>query len=197
VFMDVPVDAGDDGVVVAVLCVVGVRASTVINIDVTIVKRVGAMTWVLIDLLADTMIDFVTNIDVGALAGVDASMVAAAMADPDFIVTRVSLEDPLRFCCWAARSCWSIAALNCLGALQARMPSYHVCSTFVLPAPPQVPNQEPPRPQQLIFPDLRMTTHVVQTELMDFVVTAECSHMEYVHQTRKQRDKRSVKKVVI
>ena len=45
------------------------------------------------------MIDFVTNIDVGALAGVDASMVAAAMADPDFIVTRVSLEDPLRFCC--------------------------------------------------------------------------------------------------
>ena len=44
------------------------------------------------------MIDFVTDIDVGVLAGVDANMVAAAMADPEFIDMRVSLEDALRCC---------------------------------------------------------------------------------------------------
>ena len=47
VFMDVPVDTGDDEVVVTVLCVVDVRAgvwtSRVINIDVTIVTRVSVI----------------------------------------------------------------------------------------------------------------------------------------------------------
>ena len=45
------------------------------------------------------MIDFVTDIDVDVLAGVDANMVAAAMADLEFIDMGISLEDPLRFCC--------------------------------------------------------------------------------------------------
>ena len=58
------------------------------------------------------------------------------------------------------------------------MPSYHVCSTCVLPAPPHVPNQEPPRPQQLILPDLRIVTHAAQTELMAFVVPDTFSHVE-------------------
>ena len=44
------------------------------------------------------MIDFVTDIDVGVLAGVDANMVAAVTTDLEFIPKRVSLENSLRCC---------------------------------------------------------------------------------------------------
>ena len=89
-------------VFVAVSCVGDVRAgvwpATVIDSDVTIVTRVGAVVILLIDLLAGTIIGFVSRIVVEVLAGVDANMVAAAtMADPSFIVTGFSLEDSLRF----------------------------------------------------------------------------------------------------
>ena len=52
------------------------------------------------------------------------------------------------------------------------MPSDHVCSRLELPPPPQVPNQEPPRPQQLILPDLPMAPHFGHAELMIVVVMA-------------------------
>ena len=43
-----------------------------------------------------------------------------------------------------------------LGLLHARMPSNHVCSNFESPPPlpPHLPNQAPPRLQQLSLPDL-------------------------------------------
>ena len=106
--------------------------------------------------------------------GLNAGMVSVDMlVGLGFMDTRVSLEDLLCCCCWAARSCWTIAALDCPCALQDRMPSCHVCSACALPEPPQVPNQVPPRPQQLLLPDLPMATHVAQTALMVFVVAAE------------------------
>ena len=83
-------------VFVTVSCVGGVRAGvwtvTVIGGDVTIVTRVGAVVGVLIDLSTDTIIGFMTRIGVDVLAGVDANMVAATIADMAFIPTRVSLE---------------------------------------------------------------------------------------------------------
>ena len=56
-----------------------------INIDVTIVTRVEMV----VALLADTIIGFVTGIGVDVLAAVDANMVAAAMTGLEFIDTRV------------------------------------------------------------------------------------------------------------
>ena len=90
-------------VFVTVPCVGDVRAGvwtgTAIDSDVTITTRVGVMVRVLIDLLTDKIIGFVTGIGVDVLAGVDTNMVAAAMVDLEFIIMRVSLEDALRFCC--------------------------------------------------------------------------------------------------
>ena len=62
--------------------------------------------------------------------------------------------------------------LDCDRALQAWMPSYHVCPKFELPALPQFRNQEPPRPQQLVLPDFSMAPHLRHTELIIVVVTA-------------------------
>ena len=70
-----------------------------IGIDVTIATRVGAMVRVLIDLLMNTIIFFVTGVRVDVSAGVNANTSAAVMTDFEFIDMRVSLEDSLRFCC--------------------------------------------------------------------------------------------------
>ena len=65
-----------------------------------------------------------------------------------------------------------MAISDCDRALQALMPSYHVCSNFPLPPAPQLLNQEPPRPQQLILPDFRMVPHLEHSGLMVVVVAA-------------------------
>ena len=75
-----------------------VSTGTAVDIDVTIVTRVGAVVGVLIDLLVDTMIVFVSRIGVDVLADVDTNMVAAAMTELEVIEARVSLEDSLFFC---------------------------------------------------------------------------------------------------
>ena len=79
---------------------------------------------------------------------------------------------------WAAFPRWPTAILKCARALQAFMPSYHVCSSLVLPAPPQLLNQEPPRPQQLLFPDFAMVPHFGHAEVMVVFVAAGvlCGH---------------------
>ena len=147
------------------------------------------MVSVLVDLLAERIIGIVPGFNVDALADVNTNMSTATITELEFTV---SLEDPLRFCL-AARSCWRIAALDCPCFLQTRTPSYHVCTTCVLPVPAQFPNQEPPRPQQLSLPDFRIVPHLAQTELMVFVVATACWHVEHSHsQTRKK--KRSTKK---
>ena len=61
---------------------------------------------------------------------------------------------------------------DCDRVLQVWMPSYHVWWRFVLTVPPQFLNQEPPRPQQLIFPDLAMVPHLGHAESAIVVVPA-------------------------
>ena len=65
-----------------------------------------------------------------------------------------------------------MTVLDCACVLQAWIPSDHVWSSLVLPALPQVLNQEPPRPQQLIFPDLSMAPHLGHKETVIVVVSA-------------------------
>ena len=61
--------------------------------------------------------------------------------------------------------------LDCSCSLQARMPSDHVCIRLELPPLPQLPNQDPPRLQQLILPDFLMVPHLRHTELIIVVIT--------------------------
>ena len=44
--------------------------------------------------------------------------------------------------------------------LQAFTPSDHMCSTLLLPRPPQFLNQAPPGAQQLTLPDFRNVPHI-------------------------------------
>merc|ERR1719174_2696420 len=75
-------------------------------------------------------------------------------------------------CCWRTLVCRPMVALDRTGDLQARMPSYHVCSSLELPALPQFLNQEPLRPQQLLFPDFLMVPHLRHSGLITAVVVA-------------------------
>ena len=72
--------------------------------------------------------------------------------------------------CVAFEYCTMIV-LDCDRALQVWIPSYHVWWSFVLPAPPQFLNQEPPRPQQLLLPDF-VAPHMGHTEIVIVVVVS-------------------------
>ena len=76
------------------------------------------------------------------------------------------------FCCGAAFDCRPMTAVDFAKVLQALSPSYHVWSSLALPALPQFPNQEPLRPQQLLFPDFAMMPHLEHKELSLAAVTA-------------------------
>ena len=114
------------------------------------------------DVLADVGMNvFVDGVD--NFSDVVRTTTASSLIALGFIVS-ASLEGVWPFC-WAA-------AFDCARALQTRMPSCHVWWRFVLSAPAQFLNQEPPRPQQLILPDLLMMPHVEHTELMSAVTAA-------------------------
>ena len=102
------------------------------------------------------------------MAGVKVKVGAAVMtALVEFPIPTTSKE----FSCWPAFDCGSQQGLlNCNRILQARMPSYHVCSRLELPALPQFLNQEPPRPQQLRLPDFSMVPHLKHNKLLVVVV---------------------------
>ena len=158
-------------------CLVNVLwTGTGINIGETIAMRVGVMVTVLIDLLTDTMVGIVNGIGVDVLTDVNSTPLTATMTGLDLTAMAESSADSLFFFS-TALSRWPIAALDCR-TLQTRMPSYHVCSTFALSAPPQLPNQEPPRPQQLILPDFGVVPHLTHMELTVFIMGAEYSHVE-------------------
>ena len=76
----------------------GVRTGKPIDIDVTTVRRFGAMVGVLIGLLDDAIIVFPPCIGVGMSAGLNAIMWVAMMTALEVIGLRVSLEDLLKFC---------------------------------------------------------------------------------------------------
>ena len=50
------------------------------------------------------------------------------------------------------------------------MPSIHLCSIFLFPAPPQFLNQEPPGAQQLTRPDLSNVPHFGHVIILTIIV---------------------------
>ena len=87
----------------------------------------------------------------------------------------VPLNKPFS-CCRAPFNCCSMTVLDCARALQACKPSCHVWPTRTSGSLLQFPNQEPPRPQQLILPDFFMVPHFGHTELMAVVFVAACGY---------------------
>ena len=120
---------------------------------------VDALSGMAVDLLACgpnvVNIRGVTRIRADALLDVNVNVFAGVMTEIDLVMS--ALKGNFSF--FAAFDCRSMAALDCDRVLQARMPSYHVWPNFPLPALPQFPNQEPPRPQQLTFPDFLTVPH--------------------------------------
>ena len=139
--MIMPVDV----LIIDVRAVVVIALEPALSVSYAVDVLPDELVDVLIDALAGVIIGIATGIGVGILAGAKINVLAAL-------------------------SCWPMAVLDCTRALQAWMPSYHVCSRFALPALPQFPNQEPPRPQQLILPDFLMLPHLGHTELMVVVM---------------------------
>ena len=122
-------------------------------------------------LLLSVVIGVATGVVVAALA---TNILAGAMIDLGFDISELSKG----LCCWSAFDCWPLAALDFARVLQAWMPSCHVCSSLALPALPQLPNQDPPRAQQLLFPDFWMEPHVGHSKLMIAALSAGvCVHI--------------------
>ena len=99
------------------------RTGTVVDADASIVMRVDVMADDLIGTLTRTVNGVV--LDVGVSADVDADMWVTVIAVLEFIALLLSLEGLLLFSRTACR-CWLIADLG-FCALQAWIPSYHVC----------------------------------------------------------------------
>ena len=114
----------------------------------------------------------VVGVSVDALTNMENIEVAAVVTASKFAMPTPFEE----FNFLAALDCRPMAALDCDHILQTWMPSRHVCSTFALPAPPQFLNHEPPRPQQLFFPDFEMIPHL-RHAVLRFVVVTPGVHM--------------------
>ena len=137
---------------------------------VTVSHPVDVMVDMLIDALADVTIGVLFGIGIDVvLAGVDVGIFATAL----MAILEFTMSTPReRFNFWAACDCRPMTNLNWDRILQAWIPSYHVWWTLALPALPQFPDQEPPRPQQLRFPDFLMVPHLRHAELIAVVVDA-------------------------
>ena len=73
-------------------------------------------------------------------------------------------------CCLSPFSCSLMTIADCPRSLQTCKPSDQVCSSLAPPALPQFPNQEPPRPQQLILPDFFVIPHLTHVERIVVIV---------------------------
>ena len=102
-----------------------------------------------------TVIDVASGSGVNVLASSDSNEWAGEINAASKLP---SLEETLLFAC-TALSCWSNATCDCHMS-QALTPSLNVWPAFTSPALPQFPNQAPPRPQQLSFPDLFKVPHL-------------------------------------
>ena len=140
----------------------------------TIDVRIG----VLIGSLADTVTGVTRGNGVDVLPGVNTNTRAATMTALEFILMLAWWEEILLFG-REPPSCCTTTAWDCR-VLQARMPSYQVWARFEFSALPHLPNQEPPRPQQLILPDFCMVPHSRHTELTGAAVTARADMWKMV-----------------
>ena len=99
---------------------INVRAGTVFDTGVSIVLFVG----IFIAAFARRVNRVVP--DIGVSADVEAYMLATEITVGKFSIFPASLVESLVFCC-TAFCCWPITAVLCCRALQAWIPSYHVC----------------------------------------------------------------------
>ena len=149
----------------------GSRVSTLTEVSVTDVARIGMVLDIFIDISVRTVNGFASNI--GVSADVDANVWVTVMCVWEFTTLLPSLESSSLFC-WTAFRCWSITAILGWRALHVSMPSYHVCLSFVLPVAPQFPNQDPPRAQQLSLPEFLIFPHLRHEKLIVVVETNVC-----------------------
>ena len=97
----------------------GIRADALTKVCMTVVAvLIVVMVDFLIGALARTLNDALP--DIGVSADVDANMWVTVMPVFEFITLPISLEKIAFRCC-------SISAILCCRALQAWIPSYHVC----------------------------------------------------------------------
>ena len=119
------------------------------------------------DALPGVTLAVLAGMGVGVLTGADANVFIFAMTALEFPV-----PTPLEECSrWTVFKCWSLALLDCAHISQTWMPSCHEGRSLALPALPQFLNQEPPRPQQLRFPDFAMTPHLHSGLMVVILVT--------------------------
>ena len=139
---------------------------------------VDVMSDVAVDLLMDTLDGVLTVVLIVGLPGIGAGALVDVNVNVFTGLMSVKFALPALFICCSAFDCGPMPALDCPRVLQAWMPSYHVCSSLPLLARPQFPNQEPPRPQQLLFPDFLTVPHLGHTKPIAVVVAA-CVDMRH------------------
>ena len=147
------------------MAVTVVVMGTVVVVLVAVMEVIVAVALMLVVELVVVMVEVVVVVLV---------IVEAMAAIAGVMTAKFAMSAPLDgfSCCWRTLVCRPMVALDRTGDLQARMPSYHVCSSLAFPALPQFPNQEPLRPQQLVLPDFAMMPHLGHTKLVVAVVAA-------------------------
>ena len=144
------------GVVLALVLVVALVAAVVVEV-------VAVMLVVVVVMVETDVADIGVDVSVDVNANMLTRVMAARFVMPELL--------EVYRCCCAAFACRPMAALNRGRVLQAWRPAYHVRPNLALAALPQCPNQEPLRPQQLIFPDFTMVPHFGHTKPIALVVT--------------------------
>ena len=106
------------------VCIIAVVfADGVLKVVVSVKKTLDLRSVVMIDVFASTVIGVVFGTGVDVLADTDAKIWPAMMATLESILMPASSDEALFFD-WEAYICCPTAVWN--GALQTRMPSYHV-----------------------------------------------------------------------
>ena len=165
------------------------RAESVIDVPAIARLCVGFGTSPNADMFSVTTVVISSRFSVGALyvlealtgalavtmisraSGIGAEANVRALTNMLATLESVSFEESF-LSRWASFKCWLMAVRD----LQTCKPSDHVWSRFVLPSLPQLPNQEPPRPQQLIMPDFFVMPHFGQRKSI-LVEPSTCSHL--------------------
>ena len=107
------------------------------------------------------------------MGGVKVNSIALLVVVLIVVVVVVRPPPSEEFSCWSALDRRPTDALERAHVLQAWMPSYHVWPSSTFPALPQFPNQEPLRPQQLVFSDFPTMPHFGHKELTGVVIAAD------------------------
>ena len=89
----------------------------IFNVFVEALIRAAVVVGALGSVVSDTGVDL--------LARVNSNVVSTVVTTSELITITASLEY-LLLLCRPVFSCWRMPALDCVRALQARMPSYHV-----------------------------------------------------------------------